>query len=301
MRYSLFSRFQAGLWGAVIGDTFSQGGGTIKQEEICLSVWSQTAIYGVQSLGQMGQLDLEDWQQQSQRQDLQQTASSGETAIATFAIALYYHDSLSFLRDKLSQAAPLWLHPHAQMTDVLVWGEAIALALTEKLNPAQFIPAILTQPEIALTPLGEQLKLIQHSLLAGTPLQSVVSSLTRFPQDSCTPIALALYCFLSTPEDFSLCVSRAVQTDYQTVVTATLAGMLSGVYNSSFALPIPWRLAVSRPPLGSEIEQLAWRLFQVWSGVYFPLELDEKLRKSAIAAPRVIQPRSTLSVISQRE
>ena len=105
-----------------------------------------------------------------------------------------------------------------------------------------------------------------------------------------TCIALAFYCFLSTPENFRLAVSRATRTSYQPHLTTALTGALAGAYNSIIGIPVSWRLTANRISQGTQRLSLAKRLIEVWAGVYdvSVLTQDQPL---AVAAPRVIQPR----------
>jgi ADP-ribosylglycohydrolase len=267
-----------------------------------LSDWSYVATCGVESLIRCGNLDLEDWllhhtETQPSLPLLKNTASSTQAAVATLPVALFFHEDEIKLRQKLLQASQFWLLYGEDNEAVLVIGYAIALALTEKLNCVSLIPRILAYLGTSQTSLTQQLQQVQILIEQGASLETTLKNLlccvpargekSKKPDIS---IALALYCFLSTPEDFRLSVTRAILSNYQPLDTAILTGAISGVYNSIISIPVGWRLAANQVSSGEKRLKLAASLLAVWSGVYdvSSIELYPHL---AIAAPRVIQPR----------
>lgn len=335
MRYSLLSRFRGALLGSLVGEILGDvgcrdrvlGGASLarlKQEDAqasqTLSEWSQLATCGTESLIGCGRLNLEDWVLPSGKTPskvvLKSAASSSEAAVATLPIALFFHDDEIKLRQQLLACAEIWQHKPEASEGVLAVAYAIALALTEKLDFATLIPRTLAYLGSSQTPLVQQLEQVQILLEQGAGLNTTLTQLRREAQSRGEPlgrphtsIALAFYCFLSTPEDFRLCVSRAAST-YQPQTTAALTGTLAGVYNSLIGIPVGWRLAINRtskggfgivgshqeqivdqlnPPLHYRL-QLADRLLEVWSGVY-KVSASAQSQWLAVAAPRVIQPR----------
>jgi len=317
MRYSLLNRFRGALLGSLIGEFLGNRGcqgsvlgdfsfippnlGDAKPNQM-LSDWSQIATYGIEYLINCGRLDVEDWVLYSSKMQpslglLKKAASSSEAAVAAIPIALFFHDDEIKLRQQLLACGAVWQQASEVCEDVLAIGYAIALALTQKLNCTTLIPQILAYLETSQTPLGQQLQQVQTLLEQGAGLDTTLNQLRRFGQrpgelstHPSSPIALALYCFLSTPEDFRLCVSRAARSSYQPQITTAIAGALAGVYNSHIGIPVSWRLAANRISIGSERLQLAERLLAVWSGVY-DISVTEPCQWVAVAAPRVIQPR----------
>ena len=316
MRYSLISRFRGALLGSFVGEILVRagcqervlGGFTLAapkpedaQTNPTLSEWSQLATCGTESLIRCGALNLEDWWlfwgKTPSRGVLKSAGSSSESALATLPIALFFHEDQVKLRQQLLLCTQLWQHQPESSEGVLAISYAISLALTEKLDVATLIPRTLGYVETSLTPLVQQLKQVQTLLEQGAGLETTLTQLRRNAQSRGetlgmphTSIALAFYCFLSTPEDFRLCVSRAIRTPYQPQITAALTGALAGVYNSINGIPVSWRLAANRISSGIQRLQLAERLFEVWAGVYDMSALDRG-QQLAVAAPRVIQPR----------
>ncbi len=103
-------------------------------------------------------------------------------------------------------------------------------------------------------------------------------------------IALAFYCFLSTPCDLRLALLRAARCGEAAPVIAALTGALGGAYQGLGGLPLAW-VATDSHVWGipeTALHALAAHLFAAWSGVYAPAE---RMAVAAIAAPGVIRPR----------
>lgn len=325
MRYSLLSRFRGALLGSFVGEILGSGGAgrrvsgkaTLippKREDAnsvetrlitsvpTLSDWSQIAECGTESLIRCGKLDIEDWllhsgMMQSSLLLLKATATSSEAAVATLPIALFFHEDEVKLRQQLLKAAAVWQQDSSESEDVLAVALAIALALTEKLDFTTLIPQILAYLGTSQTPLVNQLEKVQTLVDKGAGLDTTLTQLRQDAQRtgkaesrSDMSIALAFYCFLNTPEDFRLCVTRAARTGYQPQTTAALTGALAGVYNSVIGIPIEWRLTTNRISTGIQRLQQADHLLALWSGVYDVSAVDQ-CQQAAVAAPRVIQPR----------
>jgi hypothetical protein len=77
-------------------------------------------------------------------------------------------------------------------------------------------------------------------------------------------LALAIYCFICTPEDFNLTLKRAkIISNCQDKIIVALTGVLSGVYNSKQYL-----VEIEDGQANQEIDRLAENLFMKWCGVY---------------------------------
>lgn len=314
MRYSLLSRFRGALLGSLVGEILGNSKGifpnrlllrypqdqdnksVVAPSTIAQLNWSQIATCGIESLIHCGRLDLEDWQLHASKVQslalLKNTASSSEAALATLPIALFFHDEQSKLRQQLQQATAHW-HQTEEDQGVLAVGYAIALALTEKLNHT-LIDQILNFLGNPQTLLGQQLQQVQDLIDKAAPLTIAVSQLQKEAQlqgaKACpdTAIALAFYCFLSTPEDFRLSLSRASRISHQPQLISALTGAIAGAYNSNIGIPVGWRLGANQLNITTQRLQLAERMFAVWSGVYGAWVV-EPFPWAAIAAPKVIR------------
>lgn len=264
------------------------------------------AVKGAESLIKLGRFDLDDWQRRLTCELTEAdsiNAVAYQAMIAVLPLVLFSHEYKAKLRQNLQQLVGIWQQePVGVGTEALpllhgalAIGYAIAQSLREKLEPATLIPKTLTFLQDTETPLAQQLSTVQTLLEQGASLEVASSQLCRDAQPNSTPIALAFYCFLSTLEDFRLSVSRAARTRYQPQMTCGLTGALSGAYNSTAGIPVGWRVAWQQPNWGmseaTQILQLADQLLAVWSGVYATSTVEQVPIFSAVASPRVIQPR----------
>lgn len=283
MRYSLLSRFQGTLLGAILGEIY--GSQFSSKSSPTLGVGSRIALLGTQSLIRCGKLDLADWMQHTGLPDRSVLAS--ETAIATIPVALFFHENSTQLRQEVKSAATVWNQTGEPVEGVLAVGDAIAQALTGKLQPASLIPQLLANLPDNQTPAIEQLAQVQDLLVPKCSLETAKAKLCRGKQSHLSPVAMGFYCFLSTPEDFRLSVRRAVKSGCQPRITAAIAGALSGAYNSLSGIPLQWSLSGNHVDR-EEILQLTARLLATWSGVYDPIKCD-RLSRLTVAAPRTMR------------
>lgn len=300
MRYSLLNRFRGAFIGLALGEILSSVGNKNLQnrglpKDSAFSQWGKIARSGAESAIACGRVDLQDW---LGRSDLLQEfllssnkieVSSGEVAVATLPVLLFFHDNEIILRDRLTQVLTSWQLSSETIEDVLALGYAIAHALTEQLNPKTLLPQVLGYFANASTPLLEQLGQVQILLEQNASLETVLAQLSRNSPQTTLPIALAFYCFLSTPEDFRLSVIRAAKTSDRSQVTTALTGMLSGAYNSYSSIPLSWRISFNHTDQ-QQMLQLADSLLAVWSGVYHVTTVNQ-CHLSAVAAPHVMLPR----------
>lgn len=315
MRYSLLSRFQGALLGSLIGESLGRHhrtrqfkdfqGFNLHAESLSqLSQWSQIALCAVESLLDRGVFDCQDWMTKvaSCSQALwkgEQSANSGETALASLPIVLFFHQNWALLRGYLLESACVWQTRVADSEALLTYAWVIALALRETLTAENLItqrPPFLT----VKTSGSGYLAHLQEVLATSTSLEMAIAHFNRLEQSQ-SAIALALLCCYETPEDFHLCITRAVRASYQPEVTAALAGALAGAYNSLSGISLGWRLGMQQTQRSQWFAQGAEQLFAAWCGVYQPTESPKRLQRAAVALPNQIQPRASLKIISQKE
>jgi hypothetical protein len=299
------SRFQGGLLGSFLGETLvgnsprREGAIALEQK---LPPWNRLGIDLLERLLASGTLSANDWEQMwaclSAASDGKTPTNGGEVAVVLLPVLFFFHDDLGLLKEQLQHLADIWQLSAQTLEEVLIWAYAIALALREKLAPDRLVAQILTRYRSAQTPLIEQLEQVQTSLERGTSLQQAIALIAR--QGKQAPIAIALYCFACTPEDFRLCLMRATRTGKQASIVAALTGALAGAHNSFSGIPIDWRVVVEKHPTGQKLAREATHLFAVWSGAY-RLEGLDSLKFAAVTSPLVMQPRSSLKIISQGE
>ncbi len=225
-----------------------------------------------------------------------------DLAIATLPIALFFHDNEFKRQQALEEVASQLKAKPGAWEEAWTLSVAIAAALKEQLSPRHLIPDLVTHLQSGgfnqndvlkdfIAKLEQTQTLLQEGRDLGTARVKLLSS--QKSGLSSELICLALYCCLSTPEDFRLALIRAARF-CGVVQVCGLTGALMGAYNSRVGIPLVWRIANAYHSVyrgwgvsGAGIEQLATRLLVVWSGAYNPVGCPEQI--PAIAAPGVIR------------
>ena len=306
MRYSPISRFRGSLLGALLGENLATGG---IQSHSSLDL-GRMAVLGTESLIALGRLDLNDWIARQQQESLHLAPTddiSIKIILATLPVALFFHENPIKLRQNLLHVLKIWEDDPVVRDGTLAVGYAIALALTEKLNPLNLIPQTISFLGETPTSIPKKLLTVQNLLEQGAGLSRAQAEFAKEEKFSNT-IAMAFYCFLSTLEDFRLAVLRATHNGNFKVQHATgaITGALSGAYNGTGGIPVNWQVLLlqrNSPTWGltsfSQMLKLIDAFVAVWSGVYDitlnPSELTEEECEVALlsvyAAPRVIRSR----------
>ncbi|MFN6530094.1 ADP-ribosylglycohydrolase family protein [Nostoc sp. ChiSLP03a] len=313
MRYSPISRFKGTLLGAFLGESLASGGKVQFESSLDLG---RMAVLGIQSLIALGRLDLDDWIERQQEESLHLVATddiSIKIIIATLPVALFFHENPIKLRQNLLRVLKIWEDDPVIRDGTLAVGYAIALALTEKLDPLTLIPQTISFIGETPTSIPKKLLRVQNLLEQGAGLSTTQAEFAKEEKLSNT-IAMAFYCFLSTLEDFRLTVLQATHdrnsqqnaTLLNSEATGAITGALSGAYNGIGGIPVNWQVLLlqrNSPVWGltsfSQVLELTDAFVGVWSGVYNltlnPKELTEEGCEVALlsvyAAPRVIRSR----------
>lgn len=306
MQYSLFSQFQGTLLGAAIGESLelSSSGERLPQWASPRRI-TQPESTPLQQLARAytatlirGDLNVSQFCQLEHPCTL---PSPLEVIAGTLPVMLFFHEDLGQLKRQVCLAVSFWPVPIEVQNGALAIAFAIAQILREQLNPFTLIPQIVTNLPDS-TALIEALEQVHCLLNQGAGLDRTLQRLKL--QTGLTPIsvtiALAFYCFLSTPEDLRLTLTRALRTPAPQL-TAMLAGGLSGAYNSNIGIPLEWRLALgyqslffSREVATPVMLQTSIDLMAAWSGVYDltnpPCQVSGN-QEPMVAAPGMIRPR----------
>ncbi|WP_199245492.1 ADP-ribosylglycohydrolase family protein [[Phormidium] sp. ETS-05] len=317
MRYSLLSRFRGALLGAALGA--NQGAsapppGRVGHSRLNLelsrhSSWAGMAAASAESLIRCGGFDVEDWHQ-SCVMAWQPDATRGEAELTPVAalmailpLVLFYHEEDLIWPEHLWQASSLLSPLGGCSWELWAFGYAIAQSLQEKLQPAIAIVNIQKMAKIVSSPPAGQdgappvaAAKLADLLAEKASLEMAVTELTGLSGErpgSQSPngaFALALYCFLSTPEDFGLSVVSPMRIASHRELTGAIAGALSGAYNGIAGIPMSWQMCEPQrhrgcldssmsfmplsispipPPTASvSFLPLASRLFAAWAGIY---------------------------------
>ncbi|GAB4528959.1 MAG: hypothetical protein Tsb0014_10570 [Pleurocapsa sp.] len=299
MRYCLVSRFQASCLGSIIGESLSNPNDLseelkIKQYEP--KTWLKHRESAAFSLIETQNLPPEVFNSLAPEEYV---GRSDRAILLLLPLIIFYADDLPLFKQTVFQSNSYLNLQVENIEDILVWVYTVTLALREKLKINRLIEQIVSGVEIGQTSLIEKLKVVQNGLRQSKPLNKVVKELSGLGNPSQVAIALSLYCFASTPENFELAVRRAIQTKYQIQTTAALTGALAGTYNSLTGIPLNWRTYGNCNRAYRQAMFVATELFKTWSGICSPP--NNNFRPSTAAFPRTIQPRSTLNIISQAE
>ena len=281
MQSSLLHRFQAALLGAVIGEQIgTERSGRSRTQEVPLD---HLMFFYAESLIDPERIEPPD------HKLLQQSLTTPEAAIALLPVFLFFHEDFLKLRQNVQEVTQFWQNAAISDMDLYAVGFTLSQALLEKLEPrhliSQWLSAMreLTEGMSSLQRLQKIEALIQQKIGLEEAVQVILTLSDATTGDAA--IALAIYCFLSTPGDFRLSVLRASQTGYQVPIVAAITGMLSGAHNSTTGLPIEWRLSVTQEP---KILHTATQLLAQWSGIYSVSDRSEDLLLP-VAAPEVIR------------
>ena len=222
---------------------------------------------------------------------------AAELTIATLPLALFFHDDQNRQQQRLLQTVKLWHCSPDVEAGLLAVGYAIAQALQDCLEPQLLLSQIITylkqstaSQSTPLPALIGTLEQTQTLVKQGAGLYTAINQIQVKQQMGNEAIALAFYCFLSTPDDLRLALLRATRCGEAAPVIAALTGALGGAYQGIGGLPLAW-LATDSHLWGiadTALHELAADLFAAWSGVYAPAG---RMAVAAIAAPGIIRPR----------
>ncbi|NES97039.1 MAG: ADP-ribosylglycohydrolase family protein [Desertifilum sp. SIO1I2] len=311
MRYSLLSRFQGTFCGSVLGELWGLNLPELSRGQFPSALtsggWYDFAIASTHNL------------LKANLTERVATSPSPAALGAIVPIACFYHENRLLLQQQLASLGQSYAFTPEVQLNAVILSQILALIFKEQLLvPLNVLPHLIEQFNSELEHLDSkellpQLHHLQTLLEQGATLEAVESQLNH----SCAAtlsMLRALYCFLSTPEDFRLVVLRSARTSKTPQLTSAIAGMLAGAYNSFSGIPLSWRLGWhklsqvqgTQPDL-HHLSQLAHHLWAAWSGSYYatapalqskdaqnlvsdPVFLNVA-QLSAIAAPQTLRPR----------
>lgn len=243
------------------------------------TIHSRLMLASAESLIRCGELDLSDWKKHCiLDENPQKPAQYGWLTL--LPIALFYHDDESRLEAKLKQVISVWPESDSIESDIIMvigWaiGHLLKHLLKEKVEASTTIYRIFTGLktfENNSAPLTQYLTRIDSLLVEYASLETAMVELTMNNDPDLTAIVLAIYCFLSTAENFPISVQRAARTQANPHLTTVLTGALSGTYHGGAGILMMWPLSetAKKDRQHQLLEQMtvADRLFATWSGLY---------------------------------
>lgn len=201
--------------------------------------------------------------------------------------------------------------------DVLIWSYLLALVSRQQLdsqtlNVRLIVKQILAGVTVGTTSLIKKLEIVSQGWEQGITWQQLTERLLTTGNWGQIAIALAVYCFGSTPQDFWLSSKRAANLDQNlAALTTALTATISGAYNGMTGIPGSWKTinlphitsakAIANAQTYQQAQSIGRELWKSWLGIYShndQLLYDQQLH--AVALPNIIQPRKTLKIISQK-
>jgi hypothetical protein len=251
MRYSLKNRFKGCFIGAYLGLQLTKNQ---QMEDIFSSIFELSNLMNNQ--GELSSSLIFTHKTLIQGNNQQEKKENNKLALVLLPIILYFHENLSELEIIFKELET--------GENLKIWSEIISLICTEKVKPENLINEILTNHKAEENLLIKQLTIVEKCIKTGKSLQELINSLTKQKYLKQAELALAIYCFICTPEDFNLTLKRAkIISNCQDKIIVALTGVLSGVYNSKQYL-----VEIEDGQANQEIDRLAENLFMKWCGVY---------------------------------
>ncbi|NHC37260.1 ADP-ribosylglycohydrolase family protein [Scytonema millei] len=293
MSYSIHSRFRGTMLGMAVGEVANHPklkAKLLSEKAIDNSSQSgllDSVLQGIKTLIALGRFDYEAWHK-SMTKEL--TGNSNASPLTTLPISVFFHENELKLRQNLQLALVAIDRDEPESRDgTLAIGQAIAIALQAKSNPIEIISQAIAFVGASPTATAAQLSQVKKLLDERAGLERAIAQLGQ-PHELSSQIALAFFCYLSTPADFRLTVQRAAISD-RSGVTSAIAGALSGAYNGVASIPVTQALAIGVTNQ-AEVLRLCDVLVAVWSGVY--QQSDRATTNNqivAIAAPKIVRRR----------
>ena len=291
MKHLLLTRFQGALIGA---NTIYISSQQIAPNQLLIDI-TPALMSGINSLIHHGRFDPQDWSQNI----FTDIPTPDRAMVAMLPLMLFFHDDRVKLREMLINVSHSWESDWETCSSAVAIGYIISRSLTESFNPRTIVSQLLDDT-VNLHPLiFQELSTIDRLLDRASSLHQVTQRLTATPHPIVTPTVLAIYCFLSTPEDFSIAIRCAHQIDSRSQFTCALTGILAGAHNSLTGIPLNGYIATQ------EKEQwllAAESLLTAWAGVYHDrrshqISLPTSSQSMAayplaVASPQVMQRRN---------
>jgi ADP-ribosylglycohydrolase len=281
MNHLLLNRFQGALIG---GNTIYLNPYQVAPNQLIIDT-SSALSNGINRLIYHDRFIAQDWA----KNITIDISSPDRSMVAILPLMLFFHDDRIKLREIIIDVSHSWQLDWETCSSAIAIGYIISRSLTESFNPETIISQLLDEMNNLHPLLFQSLSTIAALLEQPSSLHQITQQLTTTHQ-IITPTILAIYCFLSTPEDFSLATRRAYHTKNRLPLTCALTGILSGAQNSLTGIPLNGYLATQ-----DRVEWLSAgeNLLNAWAGVYHEYKSQPTASYPlSVAAPRVMQRRN---------
>jgi hypothetical protein len=240
---------------------------------------------GINSLIQYGKYVDRDWEQNI----FSKPPTAERAIVAMLPLMLFFHDDRLKQREVLINVSHGWELDWETCSSAVAIGYIISRSLTESFDASTIVAQLLDEA-INLHPLlFQSLGTIDRQLDRFDSLYKFTHPSLPILHPIVSATVLAIYCLLCAPEDLSLALRLAYQSD-GSQLTCALTGILAGAQNSIAGIPLNGYLATQHR---EQWLRTADNLLATWAGVDRVLSSDRNGDAPLpIAAPRVIQPRS---------
>ncbi len=284
MNLSLFNRFQGCLYGSLI---------SLKSPVFDSSILLQNNILleSIKLLNNSEIFSLESWQNLIKK-------NPNKFPLAIIPLALFRHDYLTDFQDFLQSLTQTQILSPDDHTALFCWGYFLSSLLRERFKAENCLTEL--QSLAHGTILEDYLIFMKSAIQQGLPLSKIIETLISQPsaltENIPLAIALSFYCFIDTPENFSISIQRANQILHPLV--GPLTGALAGTYHGLTGIPFFYQLKTERNLAEFDLPEQINQLWNRWSG---NLSTNSLPFSTALASPLVIQRRSNLRLISQAD
>ncbi len=289
MQHLLLARFQGALIG---GNIIYLNPQQIAPNQLTIDT-APLLRAGIASLIRCGGFNEQDW--------LASTSSVANhpdrAIVAMLPIMLFFHEDRAKLREVILNISRNWQLDWETCSCAVAIGCIIARSLVESCLPRAIIPQVLDEMTNLHPLLFQQLGTLDRLMEQSSSLAQTTQKFLTTEHPMIAETVLAIYCFLSSPADFSLALLRARQVKAKSPLICTLTGIFAGTHNSITSIPLNGLLATQ------DREQwltAAKNLLDLWAGIYDsnqPIGLLPPTTQPVVAyglpvaAPKVMQRR----------
>ena len=186
-------------------------------------------------------------------------AASNGGAMRIAPVALFFHDDLNLLKEKVKLAVEITHKNPEAVKGAQAVAYAVALACRGDVNPNILLRE--TAKYIGESELAKKLEKAQGYLGEGFPPMDALPLLgiSAYVVES---VPSALYCFAFSPDSYLGSVVNAVMAGGDTDTIAAIAGAISGAFNGVGGIPEKWLNGIERKDY---LVSLGEKLYETWS------------------------------------
>ena len=225
------------------------------------------------------------------------TASCSALALLLLPIILYYCDYWHYLAQYIKQKCQELNQSSAEIDTILVWCYGVRLALRGELVGLGLTERVVQETQIQQQSVISWLKTIEASYLEGWSFSKLLQELSNYSGQ----IPLSWFCFFNNAEDFDLTTQQASFLESNFPLVTALSGVLSGAYNGLTGIPVNWRNQYQNQDFYRQTIIQTEEMTKEWLGIEGANNVNQERASCIITAPRILQSRSSLRIISQQE